>query len=127
MMAEKKLFFLIVLTATSFFFIKNFTHDTFFKINITNTNLNTKLGSNDKLNEYVLFFNSNIKSTINATKKVTFCEPRGSGYGNRLYTFFSCFVIALLTDSLMVLTAWHESRDFIDFPFDPYYETNASN
>ena len=65
MMAEKKLFFLIVLTATSFFFIKNFTHDTFFKINITNTNLNTKLGSNDKLNEYVLFFNSNIKSTIN--------------------------------------------------------------
>ena len=129
-MADKKLFFLIVLTATSFFLIENFIHDTIFKINIGNTNLNIKIkkSSNiDKLNEYVKFFNSNIKSTKNATKKVTFCEPKGSGYGNRLYTFFSCFVIALLTDSLMILTAWHESRDFIDFPFNPYYETNASN
>ena len=123
------MFFLIVLTATSFFLIENFLHNTIFKINITNTNFNiiVKKNSDDKLNEYVQFFNSNIKSTKNATKKVTFCEPKGSGYGNRIYTFFSCFVIALLTDSLMILTAWHESRDFIDFPFNPYYETNASN
>ena len=90
-MADKKLFFLIVLTATSFFLIENFLHNTIFKINITNTNFNiiVKKNSDDKLNEYVQFFNSNIKSTKNATKKVTFCEPKGSGYGNRIYIHFS--------------------------------------
>jgi hypothetical protein len=92
-----------------------------------NSDIRLKENSNDKLNEYVNLFNSNINVTKNATRKVIFCEPRGSGYGNRLYTFFSCFVVALLTDSLVILTGWHETRDFIDLPLNLFYETNASN
>ena len=53
-----------------------------------NLDIRLKTNSNDKLNEYVNFFNSNINGTKNATRKVIFCEPKGTGYGNRLYTFF---------------------------------------
>ena len=93
-----------------------------------NLDIRLEENSNDKLNEYVNFFNTNINQTTkNGINKVIFCDPRGSGYGNRIYTFFSCFIMALLNDSLVILTAWRESRDFIDLPFDPFFETNTSS
>ena len=102
---------------------KNERTETLFK----NLDIRLEKNSNDKLNDYVKYFNSSLYESKNVTKNVVFCDPRGSGYGNRLYTFLSCFVVALLTDGLVILTAWHETRDFIDLPFNPFFETNLTN
>ena len=83
--------------------------------------------TNDKLNEYVKFFNESINDSKKGTKKVMFCDPRHGGFGNRVYTFFSCFLVGIITDSLVILTAWHETREFIDLPFNPFYETKENN
>ena len=83
--------------------------------------------SNDKLNDYVKFFNANIKEKKNEIKKVMFCNPKNGGYGNKIYTFISCFLVGILTDSLVILTSWKESKNFIDFAFDPFYVNNENN
>lgn len=94
---------------------------------LKNLDIRLKENSNDKLNEYVSFFNSSLNSISNRRKKVIFCDPRFGGYGNRLYTFLSCFVLGILTDSLVILTAWEESQEFIDFPFNPFYSAKSSS
>ena len=94
---------------------------------LKNLDIRLKENSNDRLNEYVSFFNTSVNYFSNRRKKVIFCDPRFGGYGNRLYTFLSCFVLGILTDSLVILTAWEETQEFIDFPFNPFYAAKASS
>ena len=94
---------------------------------LKNLDIRLDINSYDKLNEYVMFFNKNLKNTKNGTKKVMFCDPKSNGYGNRLYTFISCILVGILSDSLVILTAWNESRNFLELPFNPFYVTKENN
>ena len=68
---------------------------------------------NEKLNDYLKIHN-NIINNKNASKnKITINFSPEGGYGNKLYSFISSLVIAILTDSAL-LVVWNFKGGYLD-------------
>ncbi|CAF1088724.1 unnamed protein product [Brachionus calyciflorus] len=81
----------------------------------------------DKFDVYLQIHNSIIEKSENETKKITFAIPaKGYGYGNKVYGLISALVIAIITDSA-VLIDWPEAEKFIESPLkDTFKKFNTT-
>jgi len=81
------------------------------KVNVTLINLTNY---SDKLNEFYAIHERITK--LNASmRKISFNECSQVGYGNRLYSLLSSLVIAILTNSSLVVR-WKEIESYVDLP-----------
>ena len=73
----------------------------------------------DKLNEFYEIHERILK--MNASlRKITFNECNQAGYGNRLYSLLSSVLIAILTNSSLVVR-WKEIEPYVDLPIQVFY------
>ncbi len=96
---------------------------------IKSTNLNyiqsfinylPNLNENDKLLTEYKQIHENIIN--NKTKlKISFNESPAAGYANRLYSMLSSLVVALVTDSAIVIK-WDRIDEFIEEPFEKMFD-----
>jgi hypothetical protein len=68
----------------------------------------------DKLTEYYEIHKRISKMNV-SLRKISFNECGQAGYGNRLYSVISSFLIALLTNSSLVVR-WKEIETYVDLP-----------
>lgn len=73
----------------------------------------------DQLDKYVKLHRSIMESN-DPDKKMVFSGDIKEGYGNRLYTFLSSILIAILTDSALVVN-WDGIEKYIEPPIDIFY------
>lgn len=72
--------------------------------------------STDKLNEYFRI-HERISKQKSSLKKISINSGAAGGYGNKLYSFLSSLVIAILTDSQINLK-WKDMPHYIDPPIN---------
>lgn len=133
-------FFIFVIFTIIFVFYSNFKSILYPKI-VLNKQITLKTLSNvshDGIAEYIRTHEQNLNIS-NYNKKIVFYVRIEAGYGNNLYAFLSSLVIAILSDSGL-LVEWPEIDKYVNPPlknlffkfdpeseFSPYYKNKTLN
>lgn len=79
------------------------------------------------------FYNEVLKTKFNEEliknrkiKNVVFLRANDSGYGNRIYAMISAFLIAIISDSILLLE-WPSVENFIDYPHNGLLKLNKNS
>lgn len=121
MQGIKKILLLLSILYIAWYFYKvpsslyrnSFKKEAYFEINLNGS-------SENKLLEFFIIHENILQEKNASVKKITFNEtPIKNGYGNQIYSFISSFLIAILTDSQLVLKN-NIIKDFISFPLNVF-------
>lgn len=63
-----------------------------------------------------------IISNRREVRRVVFHWPRTCGYGNRMYSMFTSFLVAAITESALLIN-WPPISNYIDCPLDSVFKT----
>jgi len=93
------------------------------------SSLPTALSDSDRLNEYYEIHERIFSQSNSSLKKISFNGQTAGGYGNKLYSFLSSLIIAILTESQIVLK-WNHIDKYVKPPvniFDNITENSGLN
>ncbi len=125
---KSKNFFLLILFVTFLHFFFNYflyedpNHD-MLECYSTRKGNAKQLDDSDQLVKYA-DIHKGILGSSDVNRKIVFSGEIKEGYGNRLYTFLSSLLIALLTDSALIVN-WRGIEKYIEPPIDILYVKNA--
>ena len=105
-----KICFLLILASFSVFILNNK-----FEFEIKNPSLN-----------YNEIHNRIVSNNITKIRVVFYSDPKNGGYGNKLYSLITAFLIALVTESALLID-WPEIEKYIKEPFNmSFHQFNDS-
>jgi hypothetical protein len=86
-----------------------------------------KSNTSDSLEKF-FEIHANISAEKNVSlRKIFFCQPSNGGYGNRMYTFISSTLAAILLDCQLVLNWRNKANLYIDPPLNLFDKLNFSS
>ena len=125
---KTKNFFLLILLVTFLHFFFNYylyndPNGDMLRCYATRQGNSKILDASDQLVKYREIHGSILKSS-DINRKIVFSGEIKEGYGNRLYSFLSSLLIALLTDSALIVN-WRGIEKYIEPPIDIFYVKNS--
>jgi len=113
----------IIIVVSTFFTILLLQISLINHVKTTPSNIN----ATDSLNEF-FEIHAKISAQQNVSlRKIFFCQPSNGGYGNRMYTFISSTLAAILLDCQLVLNWRNKATLYIDPPLNLFDKLNFSS